>query len=138
MVNNRLKFASSQSHYQMLVDSQENTNYTYWSSKCEGELFFLYLSVGIKIKISFIKENPCIKILVSVIFLDLGDGWAPAVLNSEEEWHFIRGGRAGKDHLHSYWIGGSSDADTAAGETIRYYQYINTGSGNHIIVCPMA
>ena len=76
--------------------------------------------------------------LVRALLLDLGDGWAPAVLNSEEEWHFIRGGRAGKEGLHSYWIGGSSDKDTSAGETISYSQYINTGSGNHIIVCSMA
>ena len=41
MVNSRLKFASPQSDYQIIVGSQDNTNYTYWTSKCEGKLILL-------------------------------------------------------------------------------------------------
>ena len=121
MVNNRLEFASPHSYYQILVGSQENTTYTYWSSRCEGELFFSILQ----------KQEPACSKSASVMFSDQGEGWTPAILNSEEEWHFLRRGRVGKGDLHSYWIGGSSDADTSAGESIFYSQYINSGSGNH-------
>ena len=67
---------------------------------------------------------------MSVVPLDLGEGWIPAVLNSEDEWGFIRKGQAGKGELYSFWIGGSSDANIIAGDIISYYQYMTAGSGN--------
>ena len=38
MVAKRYQFASSESSYQILVGGSKNTNFTYWSSVCEGEL----------------------------------------------------------------------------------------------------
>ena len=42
MVNSLLEFASPQSYYKIFVGSHRNTNYTYWSSKCEGKLFLFH------------------------------------------------------------------------------------------------
>ena len=64
-------------------------------------------------------------------FKDLGDGWSPAVLNSEEELNFIREGQKRNRELGSYFIGGSTDAKE--GSTLNYADIYTNGSGNHTV-----
>ena len=66
---------------------------------------------------------------VKVIFSDLGEGWAPAVLNNEEELKFIEEGQKKNTMISRYWIGGSTSKDS----TIGYSDYYTNGSGNHIV-----
>ena len=66
-----------------------------------------------------------------VTFSDLGDGWAPAVLDSQEELDLIRQGQKRNRELWSYWIGGSTAAEIDS--TIKYSNYYTNGSGNHIV-----
>ena len=41
--------------------------------------------------------------------LELGDGWAPAVLDNEQEYEFIKVAQRGLSDRSTYWIGGSTD-----------------------------
>ena len=68
-----------------------------------------------------------------IIFLDLGNGWGPAILKSTGEQELVKGVQVGNGELDSYWIDGSTDAPVLPGETIYYSDYITTESGNHII-----
>ena len=64
-------------------------------------------------------------------FQDLGEGWAPAVLNSLEELDFIIGGERDFPIIQSYWIGGSTNA--TKGSTLQYPDdYSTDGSGNDL------
>ena len=48
--------------------------------------------------------------MIVLYFLDLGEGWAPAVLNGQREADFIRAGQRLFCHNdRSYWIGGSTN-----------------------------
>ena len=68
--------------------------------------------------------------IVKAFFSELG--YAPAILNSEEEWKFIKKGKMGAGELDSYWIGGSTDKDTLAGSGFCYHQYLITATGRHM------
>ena len=46
---------------------------------------------------------------VSNYILDIGPLWAPAILNSQEEWNFLKRKQKGFTDPRSYWIGGSTD-----------------------------
>ena len=67
-----------------------------------------------------------------IYFSDLGDGWAPALLNSPEELSFILIGfeYIGSSHQKHY-IGGSTHH--APDKEIKYSEYYNNGSGNHFV-----
>ena len=72
-------------------------------------------------------------LLISKLLLkDLGDGWAPTVLESEEELNFLSKHQNGNDDVQSYWIGGFTDA--AKDSTIDYSHYYTDGEGN-IMFC---
>ena len=45
---------------------------------------------------------------ISLYFKELGEGWEPAVLESEEEHYFVRQGQKSLSDLQAYFIGGSS------------------------------
>ena len=62
----------------------------------------------------------------------LGDGWAPAILNSEEELAFIRRTEDRTIVIQSYYIGGSTDVEEI-GRTIEYSDYIPSSSGNNVL-----
>ena len=69
--------------------------------------------------------------IISKLYLsDLGEGWAPTVIGSEEELAFIRGGEIGNNVPNTYYLGGSTDADTDT--TLQYSDYITDRSGNVI------
>ena len=70
-------------------------------------------------------------VIIMLYFTDLGERWAPAVLDSEEELAFIRGGEIGNNVPNNYWIGGSTDADS--GSILQYSDYITSREGNCII-----
>ena len=124
MVDKRFQFTSSKSSYQILAGDHKNTNYTYWSSLCTGYLcFFTYLC----------KPNTKHRewsIVKALFFPDLG--YDPAILNTEEEWNFIKDGKVGEGELNSYWIGGSTDIDTSAGSGLYYHEYLTTATGRLI------
>ena len=64
-----------------------------------------------------------------VIFLDLGEGWVPAVLNNQRELDFIREGQKLFCHNdRSYWIGGSTNIQR--GSTFNISQYNTGDTGN--------
>ena len=68
---------------------------------------------------------------IKVIYSDLVEGWATAVLNNEEELKFIREGQKTNRITGRYWIGGSTNASEDS--TIGYSDYYTSGSGNHIV-----
>ena len=63
---------------------------------------------------------------------DLGDGWAPVVLDSLEELAFILKGHKtiGRDYQR-YWIGGSTNVNE--GRALEYNNYIWNESGNNVV-----
>ena len=109
-----LEFTSPESYYQKLVSSSK-FDYTYWSPKCGGEFVFD----------SFVVIDVESILLISQLLLkDLGDGWAPTVLESDEELNFLSKHQNGNDNVHSYWIGGFTDAAKD------YSDYYTDGEGN--------
>ena len=66
-------------------------------------------------------------------FLDLGEGWAPAILNGQREADFIRAGQRLFCHNdRSYWIGGSTNVQPW---NIFHISEYNTGdTGNMILI----
>ena len=80
-----------------------------------------------------------IKVLEKYIyyFPGLGDGWAPAIVDSEAELEFIREGQRGFSASMSYFSGGSSDrsyyiggfTDIAAMTNIQLSDYYGATEG---------
>ena len=62
----------------------------------------------------------------------LGHGWAPAVLNSEEELAFIRRAEDRTIVIQSYYIGGSTDVEEID-RTIEYSDYLPSSPGNNVL-----
>ena len=50
-------------------------------------------------------------ITVTLYFSELGDGWAPTVLETEVEHDFIRQSQKGLNNSEDYFIGGSAYPD---------------------------
>ena len=78
--------------------------------------------------------NYAVKIIVILsflqlyfIFLEMGNGWGPAVINSQQEYDFIKEGQKGFFNSISYWIGGSTDNQTDDIFNYTYYISDNTG-----------
>ena len=61
-------------------------------------------------------------------FSEIGEGWAPALLNSQAELDFIFRSHSHTD-LQRYWIGGYTEV--SAGRTITLSDYLTTEAGNH-------
>ena len=77
-----------------------------------------------------------LKHCVTFILLEIGDGWGPLVLNSEEELDFVRrGSEFQAPTIQSYWIGGSTDANKSS--TIEYSEYYTNMSGNRSHYSPI-
>ena len=52
---------------------------------------------------------PSIKKLLYIMYtLELGDGWAPGILETEQEYDFVEVVQRGLTDSRSYWIGGST------------------------------
>ena len=67
----------------------------------------------------------------ALTFLGLGEGWGPAIMESEEEMAFIRQGHRGLSDIRTFYIGGFSDSDP--GNVISYTDYYidgTSGPGN--------
>ena len=64
---------------------------------------------------------------VKIFSSEIGDGWGPAKLNSQQEHDFIREGQKTFSSSRDYWIGGSSNADTDV--KIEYSAYLENDSG---------
>ena len=67
------------------------------------------------------------KVFVFVYWLDIDDGWLPAVLNSQEEYEFIEQKMKEFSVEHSCWIGGSTNIDEK--NSIHFSQYIQNSTG---------
>ena len=64
----------------------------------------------------------------TILFISgLGHGWAPAVLNTEEELDFVKEAQKGVTHTRSYWIGGSTNVERP--ENFGYSSYESNESG---------
>ena len=59
-------------------------------------------------------------------FPEIGKGWAPAVLDTQEEFDFIRIGQKTFTNSAPYWIGGSTNEPN---DTTDYTKYIANNSG---------
>ena len=117
MVNSALEFASPHNTYKFSTSSQRQ-NYTYWSTRCQiGGLLPHY---------SFIEAGNY-ESTSTFYFLDFGEGWSPATLNSPEELTFILKGFKNIRPQGRYWIGGSTNGETD--QNIEYSAYFNNGSG---------
>ena len=57
---------------------------------------------------------------------EIGYGWRPAVLDTQEEYDFIREGQKSFNDSASYWIGGSTDSNGI----FEYSDYIGNNSGS--------
>ena len=60
--------------------------------------------------------------------LELGNGWKLAVLDSQEEYEFIRQGQRSFNNSVPYWIDGSANA--TLNEFFNYIDYIADNSGS--------
>ena len=71
--------------------------------------------------------------MIVLYFLDLGEGWAPAILNDQREADFIRAGQRLFCHNDkSYWIGGSTNVHPW---NIFHIDEYNTGdTGNMMVI----
>ena len=58
---------------------------------------------------------------------ELGDGWAPAVINSASELILIHKIQQKWDDNHSSWIGGSTFVKH--GESVTFFDYMTTSTG---------
>ena len=73
-----------------------------------------------------IKSCNCF-ILCHCFFLDIGDGWAPAVLNSQREADFIgQEGQTGTEFPYFFLLGGS----TTGPNHFRFTELIHYRTGN--------
>ena len=59
--------------------------------------------------------------------LEIGKGWAPAVINSPSELILIQKIQKEMNDDHSYWIGGSTY--TKHGKPVTFYDYLTTLTG---------
>ena len=59
----------------------------------------------------------------------LGNGWGPAVIDSDEELAAIREDQKELEFIDNYWIGGSTDE--RSGRIIQIADYNNTALGNY-------
>ena len=125
-VNSKLEFASPQSYYKIQLNDSAKHTFTYWNEKCKGKWFPFTLSLSLR-KLEIVYCEP----MSNLYFKDLGNGWAPAVLDSEKELNFIRGGQERNRELGSYFIGGSTDAKE--GKTLNYADIYTNRSGNHTV-----
>ena len=62
-----------------------------------------------------------------LVFLELGDGWGPAILETEAEFNFVREADKSINDTNSYWIGGSTNNCCLL--EIPYSDYIPDDSG---------
>ena len=60
----------------------------------------------------------------------LGNGWAPAILNTEQEMTFIQEAQKGLNDFRNYWIGGFTYSEP--GSKIGYSRYYTISSGNYV------
>ena len=70
-------------------------------------------------------------------FSAIGDGWGPAVLNTENEFNFVRHAKGFfVDSYHQKnFIGGSTDVEPNPPRSIEYSDYLVTSSGNSVDSC---
>ena len=62
--------------------------------------------------------------------LEMGIGWAPVVINSQEEYDFLRQGQKTLRNSVPYWINGSTNVQQQLGlEHLNYPDYIASDSG---------
>ena len=64
---------------------------------------------------------------VKIFPSEIGYGWGPAKLNSQQEHDFIREGQKTFSSSRDYWIGGSSNAEDHV--KIAYSDYLKNDSG---------
>ena len=62
-----------------------------------------------------------------LLFTEIGIGWQPTVLDSQEEYDFIRQDQKGFSNSVRYWIGGSTNI--SSNNTVDYSNYIANNSG---------
>ena len=60
---------------------------------------------------------------------EIGDRWGPAVVNTTEEFYFIKEGQKSLSNSYPYWIGGSTDIEI--GGHLILSDYIANNSGNN-------
>ena len=59
----------------------------------------------------------------------MGDGWAPAILNTRREMDFIQQGQRSFSDNRGYWIGGKTNTQT--GDFLDYPAYNATTFSNY-------
>ena len=62
-----------------------------------------------------------------ILFSEIGNGWEPAVLDTQEEYDFIKEGQRSFSSSVEYWIGGSTNAT----QFFTYSDYVTNDSGNY-------
>ena len=65
---------------------------------------------------------------------ELGDGWVPAILNTQVETDFIRQAQKGLTDDRSYWIGGSTNTESGSIIDLNACLTDNTGEFNNPII----
>ena len=63
-------------------------------------------------------------------FSDIGMGWEPAVLDTKEEFDFIREGQKNFTNSAPYWIGGTTDSDKEQSIWFNFPDYLADNSGS--------
>ena len=59
---------------------------------------------------------------------ELGQGWAPAIINTSTELSLIKNIQLNLNNVQSYWVGGSTDADHWG--PVTFFDYLPNTDGN--------
>ena len=62
---------------------------------------------------------------------EIGNRWKPVVLDTQEEYDFIKEGQKSLNNSVHYWIGGSSNANVTHNTVLNFADYIGNNSGNY-------
>ena len=62
----------------------------------------------------------------------IGNGWKPVVLDTQEEYDFIKKVQTSFNNSVHYWIGGSTNVNVSINDVVlNFTNYIGNNSGNY-------
>ena len=67
-----------------------------------------------------------------VFLSDLSKGWAPAILNSQQEADFLKLAQKMFSHDRSYWLGGSTSSQPWSNISLSEYSPDDSGNDNYL------
>ena len=126
--------------YMKLLTARSNitNNFTFWEQQCNGKIIKVFMN---NFKIWFIKlqqyltsifiKIPLI-ILCMFYWLDMGEGWGPAIINSLTELKTINENVQHFNDKVTFFIGGATNTET--GEDLDLFEYQKSITGQTVLI----